>query len=193
MKFFNDKKYLANIRLGGNVSINVKPGELSESIDYFDINKRLIKYVFRNYPVLFESATEQIKFNKKNVPYRLYKGDKIDKKEEKVTVIPSVEIKIDGKSEETPRFVENKDVKVVTLPYLQEKVEKDILLGVKSKEQLKDKADIDSGNLSKIVNSPDFEATETPDKHSPFADLTSDEMSTFTGGKHQKNTYKKKK
>lgn len=193
MKFFNDKKYLASVRLGGNVSINVKPGELSASISYFDVTKRLIKYIFRNYPILFESETEQIKFNKKNVPYKLYKGDKIEKKEEKVTVVSNIETKVDGKTEETPRFVEDKERKAVTFEDLQEKVEEDTLLGVMTKEQIKDKNDIESGNLSKIVNAPDFKAEETPDKHSPFADLTSDEMSTYTGGKHQKNTYKKKK
>lgn len=167
MKFFNDKEVPFSFRFDGYRNIAVKPKELSPFIDFFNLSKKNIKYIFSNFPVVFESETERNKFDKQGIPYKLHKEIT---KENKILVREQPEMPSIVKSEEKARFVESKKMEVEEVKMLEPtenkmggaitSVEKSIF-ETKEKERLPDKQkqedqieDVLSGELERILEVP---------------------------------------
>lgn len=149
MKFFNNKERAFLFRVNGLVSIVVKPNTLSDSINYFNLNKHKIKYLFGNFPILFESENERRRFDKKLIPYVLYKEE--IKEQRNVTVEPEIKISMDNKKT-VDRFVDTKpsNVKEEELPSFTEIKEKEVLV---PEDYMKDVVeDVNSGDLTRILN-----------------------------------------
>lgn len=204
MKFFNSKDRSFAFRLSSSVDIIVKPKELSPSIDYFNLNKNKIKYIFSSFPILFESVSEKNKFDKKRIPYVLYKPVL----EEKAVLTQEMPVlQGDLKTKDSDRFVEIKSEKVEEAKMINPSKEgkewatttsvSKSIFEIKESENLQPvKAmedhheDVISGSLERILNIAEVkENSEKKAEYSPFADLTSDEMTTYTNGKHHKEKY----
>lgn len=204
MKFFNSREKSFAFRLSGCVDLVVKPQELSPSIDYFDLNKSKLKYLFSSFPIYFESTSEKNKFDKKRIPYVLYTPEIEDKV---VLTQESPVLQGNLKTKDSERFIETKIENVDEVKMIEpesgdkkwattESVSKSILetkevetiQPVKAMEDHHE--DVLSGSLERILNIAEApKKEEKKGEYSPFADLTSDEMTTFTNGKHQKSKY----
>lgn len=152
MKFFNNRKDSFLFRVNGLVSIVVKPNTLSESVNYFNLTKHKVKYLFGNFPILFENENEKRRFDRMMIPYVLYKGEEAKKKVERVAQLsPKVYINMENPSERD-RFVEVKssDVDADKLPDFNENKEVEVL---HPKNLMKDVVeDVESGDLGRILS-----------------------------------------
>ena len=206
MRFFNDTKSPVSLRVNGARDITVKSLELSPFIDYFEVGKSDLKYIFSRFPVCFESKTEQYKFDKKRVPYKLYTKPV----EEKVVVVKELpEMPAIVKKDSGERFVESKKMEVEEVKLVEPKEEKwaitetveKSIFEIKEKETLKPvkamedhEEDIQSGSLARVLDVADTPLPEPKTKdYDPFADMTSAEMTLFTNGKAHKELIAPKK
>lgn len=205
MRFFNNKQVPVSFRFDGFRNIIVKPNTLSPFIDFYNLNKNNVKYIFSNFPVLFDSETERNKFEKKRVPYKLYK--EIDKKE-KVLVEEQPQMPEVVATEDNDRFLDSNKMEVEEVKILEPKenkmggaiisVEKSIFetkeeQKVSTKRKREDQEeDVLSGELERILEIPKSNPVKPKAKdNNIFSELVSEEGPKFSGDKKHKTDLNK--
>lgn len=112
MKIFNKNKELLLIRIGNRKTIKVKPNSISESISFYDFNKSTIKFILKNFPVIFEGPLDKNRFDRLGIPYVLYKEDVLLNK---VSFVEDVKVelksKVEEEKEESPVLLSEKPLK----------------------------------------------------------------------------------
>ena len=198
MRFFNNKEITSVIILP-NKKLVTKPGNVSEKVNFLDLNKAKVKYIFGNFPVSFDSEDEKTRFLKKRIPFKEYKPTQ--KSVEKVSVTPVYDAisTINSGEDDTKveRFIENPVQKNKKHQYLtEENKEKETILKDKDKEFLDRQhvlSGLDDTYVIDVDVDKDYKKPEEKKDYNPLGDLGSEELTQYLGGKknRKKNKFRR--